>query len=337
MRMDLPELIVLDVGHGNCALVRDIYGTIIIDCPLGSTLMKTLRQLNIREIASVLLSHADEDHIGGVMNLLTNEDITVQHVFLNADALRKTLTWKNLRQALADVRKRNGTKVHIGLTTVQTGALNVGEVEIEILAPTPELAMSGAGGEDLQGNRLTANSMSAAIGLVHRAHRVALLPGDIDGVGLRNLLEDKEDLSADVLVFPHHGGRAGTVEGEAFAELLCRAVKPHLILFSIDRNHLVNPREEVIRGIKAVVPPAHILCTQLSRRCAAHLPDSDYSHLSELPAKGRASKSCCGGTLAIRLDGVQTRHIPSLALHRAFVESNVPTPLCLRSAARADT
>src|SRR5947209_11889520 len=105
MRMDLPELIVLDVGHGNCALVRDIHGTIIIDCPLGSTLMKTLRQLNIREIASVLLSHADEDHIGGVMNLLTNEDITVQHVFLNADALRKTLTWKNLRQALADVRK----------------------------------------------------------------------------------------------------------------------------------------------------------------------------------------------------------------------------------------
>src|SRR5579884_2486781 len=69
MRMDLPELIVLDVGHGNCALVRDIHGTIIIDCPLGSTLMKTLRQLNIREIASVLLSHADEDHIGGVMNL----------------------------------------------------------------------------------------------------------------------------------------------------------------------------------------------------------------------------------------------------------------------------
>jgi competence protein ComEC len=299
--------------------------------------MKTLRYLNIHEISHILISHADEDHIGGMMDLLTNEDLKVRNVFLNADALRKTLAWRNVRRALADARKRNGTRVHVGLTSVQTGELNVGEVEIEILAPTPELAMSGAGGEDLHGNRLAANSMSVVVGLAHHSHRVALLPGDIDEIGLRNLLEDRDDLRADILVFPHHGGKAGTVEGEAFAQMLCSVVQPHLILFSIDRNHLVNPREEIIRGIKAVAPHAPILCTQLSRRCAAQLPDSDYSHLSDLPAAGRESRHCCGGTLVIKIDRERTKNIPFLALHKEFVESKVPTPLCLRSAAEASS
>lgn len=31
--MEFPELIILDVGHGNCALLRDTEGTVLIDCP----------------------------------------------------------------------------------------------------------------------------------------------------------------------------------------------------------------------------------------------------------------------------------------------------------------
>lgn len=33
--MDSPELIILDVGHGNCALIRDANDAMVIDCPPG--------------------------------------------------------------------------------------------------------------------------------------------------------------------------------------------------------------------------------------------------------------------------------------------------------------
>src|SRR5712692_8377194 len=110
--------------------------------------MATLRYLKIREIASIIISHADSDHIGGVTNLLSNPDIKVQQVFLNVDALKRTEVWQDLRFTLRDVRKRDETRIHVGITTAQTGQLHTGQVGIEILAPTPELAMSGVGGED---------------------------------------------------------------------------------------------------------------------------------------------------------------------------------------------
>lgn len=332
--MDSPELIILDVGHGSSAIVRETNGTIVIDCGTGSTLIDVLDYLNVREISSLLISHADEDHIGGVMALLSKQDMKVHQVFLNADALKRTAVWRNLRQTLADARKRAGTKVNVGLTTAQTRQLTVGQVEIEILAPTPEIAMSGVGGEDLHGNRLTSNSMSVVVGLVHRSHRVAILPGDINEVGFHNLLEEHDDLPADILVFPHHGGDSGSDNDENFAQLLCRVVNPKLVLFSIDRNLYENPREAIVRGIKSAVSDAHIMCTQLSRKCAAQLPDSDYHHLTDLPARGRESNTCCGGTISIKLNGKQTFDVPFFAPHRAFVGSKVPTPLCLRHVIR---
>lgn len=328
--MDLPELVILDVGHGNSAILRDTNGTVIIDCGPGSTLAEAVEYLQINEISHILISHADRDHIAGAINILANRDIRVHHVLLNADALRRTDIWKNLRFTLRDIRRRTGTRVHIGLTTEHRGQLNVRQIEIEVLAPIPEIAMSGVGGQDLQERQLTSNCMSVVVGLVHNSHRVAILPGDIDEIGLHNLLEDRDDLEADILVFPHHGGGSGSGDDEQFAQMLCHAVKPKLIVFSIDRNHLVNPREGIIKGIKSVVPTAHIMCTQLSRRCAAHIPDSDYHHLSDLPANGRDTSSCCGGTISIKLNGKDTITPSLFVLHKDFVGSKVATALCRR-------
>ncbi len=44
--MDLPELIVLDVGHGNCAILLDTKAVTVIDCPPAITLLETPRVVN---------------------------------------------------------------------------------------------------------------------------------------------------------------------------------------------------------------------------------------------------------------------------------------------------
>ncbi len=182
--MDSPELIILDVGHGNCALIRDTNDVIVIDCPPGGTLAETIENLSIKEILHILISHSDADHIGGIIDLLSNEEIKIHNVHINPDASQRSKTWLGLRMALKDAHKRCGTNVITALTTETTGSLNIGSVNIEVLAPTPELILSGAGGTDLQGRRLTSNSISAVIGIVHDSHRVAILAADIDNVSI---------------------------------------------------------------------------------------------------------------------------------------------------------
>ena len=193
---DLPELIILDVGHGGCAVLRDFNQTIIIDCAPGSTLVELLEKLKIKEISNILISHADYDHIAGIITLLSNLEMRIHSIYLNPDSVKDTEAWTDFRYAIRDARKRNNNKIkiHLGLTTEQTGQLDTAGVKIEILAPSPELAMSGVGGKDLRGKPLNSNSMSAVISLIHETHRIAILPGDIDEIGLSNLTDDYEEL-----------------------------------------------------------------------------------------------------------------------------------------------
>lgn len=325
--MDLPELIILDVGHGNCALIRDANDAIVIDCPPGGTLAETLEHLSIKEILHILISHSDADHIGGMIDLLSNEDIKIHNVHINPDAIKKSAIWLDFRIALKDARQRFGTNVSSELTTTKTGSLNIGSVNIEILAPTPELNLGGAGGTDLQGRRLTSNSISAVIGIVHDSHRVAILAADIDNVGFDNLIQDQKSLSADILVFPHHGGKPGSADPKIFAQQFCTFIQPKLIIFSIDRNRFNNPRTEIVEGIIYSVPDAHILCTQLSQQCTTSLPSSKPTHLNTLPARGLNSNSCCGGTITIKIDGSRTNYA-EMALHKEFIVNQVTSPIC---------
>ncbi|MCO5799695.1 MAG: MBL fold metallo-hydrolase [Dolichospermum sp. OL03] len=326
--MDSPELIILDVGHGNCAIVRDQEGVIVIDCPLGVTLLETLEHLGIKEILHILISHSDADHIAGIINLLSNEEFRIHNVYINPDSTKKSDIWLDLRIALADSEKRFGTVIS-KLTTTETGKFNIGSVNLEVLAPTYQLILGGAGGTDLKKRKLNSNSISAVIGIVHNSHRVAILAADIDHVGFDNMIQDQKTLNADILVFPHHGGKPGSGDSKIFAEEFCNFIQPKLIIFSIGRNSFNNPRTEIVEGIISSVADAHILCTQLSKQCAASLPSLKPTHLNTLPAKGLISNSCCGGTIVIKLDGIDgsSTTYPEISLHKEFVDQ-VTSPIC---------
>ena len=60
--MPEPSVSVLDVGHGNCAVVLDDR-TVVVDAGPGATLLEFLQNEGVTEVEVVLISHADEDHI----------------------------------------------------------------------------------------------------------------------------------------------------------------------------------------------------------------------------------------------------------------------------------
>jgi beta-lactamase superfamily II metal-dependent hydrolase len=101
------ELIVtfIDVGQGDSALIRDASGfDILIDggkTSAGPTVLALLREQGVDDIDVMVASHADADHIGGLISVLRDNDIPVREVYFNGYA-GTTLTWTNFATAVAD-------------------------------------------------------------------------------------------------------------------------------------------------------------------------------------------------------------------------------------------
>lgn len=324
----MADITILDVGHGNCAVVHDDVAVLVIDAPLGDTELKALLvERNSRVIEAVLISHADADHIGGVLTLLTDPDVEVRHLYLNSESQRGSKIWDDLRYAVADAQRRgSGPRVHVELTTANTPDFALPSLRLEVLAPSPQLAMAGAGGRTLDGRSLTANSMSAVVRVRDAQTPGVLFMGDVDGVGLDELLADTGDVRAEVLVFPHHGGRPASAPPGQFAERVCAAVAPSMVVFSLGRGKHGTPRPDIVAGVKAVAPTAHIACTQLSERCAAVLPQLPQPYLSQAPARGKPLGACCAGTLELIFTGTGLERTQQ-AGHVAYVDQ-MPTPEC---------
>lgn len=75
------EVIFLDVGQGDCALIRTEEGDILIDAGTEasqSALCMRLESLGVKELALAIFTHGDEDHMGGsdaVASLLSPREI----------------------------------------------------------------------------------------------------------------------------------------------------------------------------------------------------------------------------------------------------------------------
>lgn len=332
--MTEPTVSILDVGHGNCAVLIDDK-VVVIDAGPGTTLLDFLAKEGINEVAVVLISHADEDHIKGLVSLLESQTVTVQLVRINSDALKGSQTWNDLTFLLDEANRAGIIQFDVGLTTNQTGEFDTAAIRIEVLAPSPGLAVKGPGSHDHKGRKLTPNSSSAVIRLLRDGRPLLLLPGDIDEIGLANLLEAKSDVSAEIAVFPHHGGGPSTVDLSAFAAAFCKATKADKLIFSIGRGRYDTPKPEIVAAVRGLSTNIRVLCTQLSEHCASQLPSTEPGHLSGKVSKGSELRRCCAGTISLVLKGKETSVLPVLQAHMDFIMSSAPTALCLKPIAPA--
>src|SRR5689334_20557252 len=81
-------LAIVDVGHGNCSVLQDSNGTVVIDTGPGTTLLEFLKKEKIEKVDVVLLSHADSDHISGLIQLLACGEFQIGRVRFNSDAAK---------------------------------------------------------------------------------------------------------------------------------------------------------------------------------------------------------------------------------------------------------
>lgn len=175
----------LDVGQGLATVVQTASHTLVYDtgARLGSrfdmgrmVLVPFLRHEGVTRVDTLIVSHGDNDHIGG------------------AASLRAALP---VARVLSSVPERlpEAQACQAGMAWEWDG------VRFEILHP-PE-----ADDARLRGNnRCCVLRVASAYGRV-------LLPGDIAARAERALLLDREDsLPAEVLVVPHHGSKSSSTE-----------------------------------------------------------------------------------------------------------------------------
>lgn len=207
-----PSLTVWDVGQGESVLLRDGSHEVLVDGGGwrhgdfgGYVLLPALAHAGVRRIDAMVMTHADVDHCGGLVDLARY--LPVRRLYAAA-AQPRAPCW----EALRGVPGLRVTRLRPGETVL------VGRWRLHILGPAAR--------------RLRGNDRS----LVIRASLEgwsALLPGDIEAAGERALVRrwGPHVLRSDLLIVPHHGSRSSS------SEVLLTAVKPRLGVISVGRHN----------------------------------------------------------------------------------------------------
>jgi competence protein ComEC len=333
------EAIILDVGHGNATVFLDDSRAIVVDAGSEDLVTRTLADHGVTEIAALVVSHSHRDHTSEVPTLLSNPELCVRKLFINADSTRapETSFERFLRAGFRDSHDRHGTELQ-QLNETLSRQLETDGLVVEVLWPDSDLAFGGIGSETKDGVEVDAHNMAAVLRVGLQDGRSILLCADLAHEQFVEMLAKPGiDLRATVLVYPHHGGLSGAADEEAFARELTAAVDPEIVVFSHGRSRHQNPRPEVVRGVRSarLKPPIRVLCTQLSTNCSAEPLDADGRLDPSVRHRGANDGSSCSGSLRLPLDPA----IPLLARgaqHLAFVLSRVDGNLCLAAQGAAE-
>lgn len=175
----------LDVGQGLAAVVQTQNHTLVYDTGPGfgpafdagrSVLVPFLRRQGVRALDMLIISHGDNDHIGGADSLL--------HAYSAASIL------SSVPEKLPD---------HAVHHCRQGQRWNWDGVEFLVLHPASATGLTG-------------NNASCVLRIEAMGGYRLLLTGDIESAAELQLLSSRADvLPAEVLVVPHHGSKTSSL------------------------------------------------------------------------------------------------------------------------------
>ena len=123
----------LNVGQGDCTLIRTQHGDVLIDSGPESAqeeLCLRLEQLGVVELVLAVFTHPDEDHIGGADEVVNG--ITIKNVILPALDESDVPTTKVYEKMIAAIE----AKEEINVIAAEAGAeYTIGELKMKLLAP----------------------------------------------------------------------------------------------------------------------------------------------------------------------------------------------------------
>ena len=218
----------INVGQGDSILLHDDSNfDILIDggrASAGPTVTAYLRQQHIDDIDVMVATHADEDHIGGLIDVLQMTDVPVRSVVYNGYA-GTTATWNDFVTAV----QQEGL---VPSPLQYPSAVRWGSVTGTVLNPEPGLINPDQ------------NDASVVLLFTHGSVK-SLFTADISSTAETALIARGVSVAAQVLKVAHHGSKYGT--GTPFLA----AVQPLDAIISVGTNSYGHPAPETLSRLAA--------------------------------------------------------------------------------------
>lgn len=222
--LDKLEINYIDVGQGNAVLVKSAGKTLLIDGGNRSNsryYYNFIKNQKIKKVDYMIASHYDEDHIAGLIAILSN--YKVSNVFC-PDYTKDTKIYKSFKESLI---KSKAKIIHPNIGD----EFSLGEAKVKII--WPKEYKIGVDNDNSIVVKITYGKMSF------------LFPADASKNVEDELIYSGYNLRSDVLMLGHHGSKYST--SKQFLE----EVNPSLAIISVGKNNRYkHPSNQVIKLIK---------------------------------------------------------------------------------------
>ena len=217
----------VDVGQGDCTLIRTADAVILIDAGeagTADTVVSYLKEKGIKNIDCCIATHPHSDHIGALYRIF--EEFSVDTVLLPDipdELIPTTSTYEKFLDGLENVKN-----------IIPTGAgdnFDFGSLNLDILGPVKEY-------DDL-------NQMSL-VSKVSFGNTSVMLTGDAETPAETDMLKKRNvDYSADILKVGHHGSKTST------SEKWLKAVHPQFAVVSCGLdNDYGHPHKSIVNRLE---------------------------------------------------------------------------------------
>jgi len=264
------ELVALDVGQGDCLLLKSGDGhTLLVDgggtswgrFDLGrEVVVPALARLGVNHLDAVALTHPQADHMGGLYAVLAT--LPVDELW---DPWRRPA---NRRQAaLWRLAARRGVRLRHPLAGFTA---RLGGATVRCLYPlAPPAAVTNP-------NR-TCQVLRVEVG-----GRRLLLTGDLERPGESALVATTPGaLACDLLKLGHHGSHTSS------SAPFLGAARPRWVVISVgEASRFGHPHRSVLARLHRLLPAAQLLRTDLDGQLRIHLPTDRPIHVDRNPTPG---------------------------------------------------
>ena len=220
------DIIVLDVGQGQCVVLKSGDGFALVDCGSGNSwydagelAVEQLRSMGCESLDYLFLTHYDTDHVSGVEGLLARMNVKTLVIPPEEDD-------SGLQADILAAAAEHGVEM---LTIYGQAHILLGETTLNVYPPM------GKKEDNERGLSVLATSGTDSI----------LIPGDMSQETEAALLESYRLLPVDALVVGHHGAKTST------STALLDALQPKIACISVGSNRYGHPADETLQRLAA--------------------------------------------------------------------------------------